>query len=237
MNVHSNDHDDTVAARDDVADSIVGCDPDGPHDIDARGHADDPFDSFQEGVPVAHHVITPALLAGLSGAPVALCRAFHRALFDLLHAVGGLDGLIVTPAALVGPSGSTKWTGAFAWLRTSPAPDADALYDEHIRAGYEPDEASDHVEHTVMHHSLDLAAALGTNPSATYASLPALSHSLLVMIASRISRGDVKHIDVLTDVAIAMLAITSLECRLEGGARVVDTGALLHHAEEAAASA
>lgn len=216
MNVHSNDHDD---------------------DIDAWAHTDDPFDSFTEGVPFAHHVITPALLAGLTGAPLALCRTFHRALFELFDGVGGFDGLIVTPTALVGPSGSTKWAEAFAWLRTSPAPDADALYDEHLAAGYEPDEASDHVEHTVMHHSLDLAVALGTNPSATYASLPALSHSLLVMIASQISRGDVKHLDLLTDVAVAMLAITSHECRLVGGARVVDTGALIQLPEDAATSA
>ena len=211
---------------------------DDSHDpYDSFDDSHDPYDSATEGVPFAHHVISPALLAGMSGAPLELCRTFHRVLFERLDAVGGFDGLIVMPAAIIGPGDSTKWHGAFSWLRSSPAPDADALYDEHLAAGYEPDEASDHVEHTVMHHSLALATELGTNPSLTHASLPALSRSLLVMMIREITFDDVRHLEVLTEVAIALLAITSLECRLEGGARVVDTGALLELAREAAASA
>lgn len=111
------------------------------------------------------------------------------------------------------------------------------MYADHLAAGYEPDEASDHVTHTVTHHSLGLANELGTNPSFTHASLPAVAHALLAMMANEIDRRDVRYIDVLTEVAFAMLAITSFDCRVEGGARVVDTGALLELAQEAAASA
>jgi len=201
------------------------------------GFDDDPFDSVAEGVPFAHHVISPSLLAGFSGAPVGLCRTLHRYLFEVLDGVGAFDGLIVTPAALIGPGDSTKWLDAFSWLRTSPAPDVHGMYDDHLVAGYDPDEASDHVVHTVTHHSLSLAIELDTNPSFTYASLPALSHALLEMMASEVTKDDVRHIDMLTEMAIALLAITSLECQLEGGARVIDTGNVLDLAQEAAATA
>lgn len=219
-------------AGDDIAGDVIDGDV-----IDDESFDDDPYDSFVGGVPFAHHVISPALLAGLSGAPIALCRTFHRALFEMLDGVGGFDGLIVTPAAPIGPSRSPEWSRALRWLRTWPAPDANAMYDEHLAAGYEPDEASDHVEHTVMHHSLDLAMEVGTNPSFTHASLPSVSHALLLQIASEIEHDDVRHVDALTEVAIALLAITSFECRLDGGARVVDVGALLELASERAASA
>lgn len=122
------------------------------------------FGSFDRDHRLAHRAVTPGLLSGLCWLDLELCALFHAVVFELLEDVGDFDGLIATPDFFV-DVGTRRMRAANQWMFDHPAPVG------------EDDECSD--RDAVADHSQELALAVGSNPSLTFASTAALRERLL----------------------------------------------------------
>lgn len=121
------------------------------------------FGSFDVDHRLAHRAITPGLLAGLCRLDVELCKLFHAVVFELLEDIGEFDGLIATPDFFV-DAGPRRMRSVNGWMFDHPAPaDDDRL------AG----------RNAIADHSHELAVAIESNPSLTFASTAALHERLL----------------------------------------------------------
>lgn len=168
----------------------------------------DRYGSFDRDHLLAHRAVTPTLLSGLCWLDLGLCQTFHAVLFELLESVGDHDGLIATPGFFV-DTGTRRMRAANAWLFDHPAPTGG----DGSRS--DRDEIAD--------HSQELAIAVGTNPSLTFASTAALRERLLEGVLE-ISERDVpvtdEQIDWLTDLTLRLLSELRGHVITVGGCRV-----------------
>jgi hypothetical protein len=187
---------------------------------------DDDFDDLDESLNryggldrsnrFAHRVVTPQLLAGLTGAELSLCRAYHRALFQLLEDLGDFDGLIATSEFFADTS-ARRLQAADEWLSEHPSPD--------------PSDGSPPDRLAAADHSLELAVAMDTNPSLTFGSMTSLVDRLVGEVLEVDEFGgtcSAAEIEFLTAVALVLLASTAAFATTIGGARV---WAAVHDAE------
>lgn len=151
------------------------------------------FGSFDLDHRLAHRAITPGLLAGLCRLDVELCMLFHAVVFELLEEVGDFDGLIATPDFFA-DTGARRMRAANGWMFDHPAP---AASDD--RSGRD----------AIADHSQELALAIGSNPSLTFASTAALHERLLDGVLD-LGPCDLvvsdQQIDFLTDLTFRLLA-------------------------------
>lgn len=177
--------------------------------IDGLDDSRDRFASFERNHVLAHRAVAPGLLSGLCWLDLEVCQAFHATVFELLEHIGDFDGLIATSAFFV-DTGMGRMDAAEAWLFDHPAPPDD----DDARA------ASD----AVTDHSLALAAAVGSNPSLTFASTAALRERLLEGVLEH-GKPDLvvsdQQIDWLTDLTLRLLAELRHDVVVVGGVRVV----------------
>lgn len=122
------------------------------------------FGSFDVDHRLAHRAITPGLLAGLCRLDMELCRLFHAVVFELLEDFGDFDGLIATPDFFV-DTGPRRMRSVKGWMFDHPAP-----------AGGDDPRAG---RNAIADHSHELAVAIESNPSLTFASTAALHERLL----------------------------------------------------------
>lgn len=168
----------------------------------------DRFGSFERDHRLAHRAVTPGLLAGFCWLPLELSQAFHAALFQLLEDIGDFDGLIATSSFFAGAR-RTHMEAADAWLAAHPAP---------------PDEDdSPAARNAVAAHSQELAVAVGSNPSLTFASAAALREQLLDGVLE-VGGPDLEvtgqQIDWLADLTLRVLAELRHDVAIVGGVRV-----------------
>lgn len=156
---------------------------------------------------LAHRVVSPPLLAALTGRDLPFCQVFHHVMFSLLEDIGDFDGLIATSEFFVGPGAHLR--AADHWLATHPAP----AVDDDSRPARE----------AVADHSLALSVAMDTNPSLTYGSLASLAEVLLPDVLDICEPGrscSSDEIETLAAATLLMLAHLRPLARLVGGARV-----------------
>lgn len=177
--------------------------------IDGLDDSLDRFASFDRDHVLAHRAVAPGLLSGLCWLDLEVCQAFHATVFELLEDIGDFDGLIATSAFFV-DTGMGRMDAAEAWLFDHPAPPDE----DDARA------ASD----VVTGHSLALAAAVGSNPSLTFASTAALRERLLEGVLEH-GKPDLvvsdQQIDWLTDLTLRLLAELRHDVMVVGGVRVM----------------
>lgn len=186
------------------------------------GEPDDRLDDLIAGLPdtpnrfgsldpdheLAHRAVTPGLLSGLCWLDVELCRLFHAAVFELIEDVGDFDGVIATPDFFA-DTGTRRIRQANEWMLDHPAPDER----EGDRSGRD----------AVADHSQELAVAIGSNPSLTFASTAALRERLIDGVLDRGPRDLVvsdEQIDWLADLTFRLLAELRGHVVASGGVRV-----------------
>ena len=172
--------------------------------VDSR----DRFGSFDRDRILAHRAVTPGLLAGFCWLELGLCGAFHAAMFQLLEAIGGSNGLIAT-SSYFADARSERMRDASEWLFDHPAP----------TTSVESFAARD----AIAAHSSELAVAIGSNPSLTFASSAALRERLIDDVLEIGERDLVvtdQQIDWLADLTLRLLSELRHDVAIVGGVRV-----------------
>jgi hypothetical protein len=184
------------------------------------------FGGLDPSSTFAHRVVTPALLAGLTGVALPVCQSFHHLVFCTLEAVGDFDGLIVAPPVFIGPR-SERFEVASRWMIDHPAPDIAEIWAD-INTTDEPDPAGDELQATVTrtlsNHSFGLSLAVNSNPSLTFGSGDALIDRILDDMFDLADSWSGDEIARLIDITLALIGCSADVVRLIGGAqvRVVD---------------
>ena len=169
-----------------------------------------------------HRVVTPPLLAGLTGVALATCQSFHHLLFCTLEDVGDFDGLIVAPPVCIGTR-SERFESAARWAIEHPAPDVGEIWAD-INTTDEADTAGDDLQATVTrrlsNHSLALSLAMNSNPTLTFGSTDALVDRLLDDMFGLADSWSGDEIARLADVALTLIGCIADVTGLVGGAHV-----------------
>lgn len=167
----------------------------------------DRFASFDRSHVLAHRAVSPGLLAGLCWLDLPVCQAFHAALFELLEDIGDHDGMIAT-AGYYADAATGRMRDADEWVWDHPVP-ADDVVDRATRD-------------LVADHSLELASAMGSNPTLTFASPAALRERLLegMLDVSHDVEVTGEQIDGLVDLTFRLLAEVRHDLAIVGGVRV-----------------
>jgi hypothetical protein len=180
------------------------------------------FGGLDPSSTFAHRVVTPALLAGLTGVPLPVCQSYHYLLFSTLEDVGDFDGLIVAPPVFIGPR-SERFEVASRWFVEHPAPDVPDIWAD-INTTDEPDSAGEELQaqvtKTLSNHSLGLAVAAGSNPSLTFGSADALTDQIIDDMFDHADSWSGDEIARLTDMTLAVIGCGADVVRLIGGARI-----------------
>jgi hypothetical protein len=192
--------------------------------VDIRVDDDDEslnrFGSDAEFNRYAHLAVNTTVLAAITGFPTEACEEFHHTLFSLLEAVGDFDGLIATPLVCIGQVDARA--RAQEWLAAHPAVDVGAM-----RAGDDDPTGDDldtdeqlwaRIMTAIEAHSLDLAAAVGTNPSLTFGSLEAVSERLQTDICDIAPSCITAQVTTMTEVALDLTARLPESVHIVGGA-------------------
>lgn len=184
------------------------------HDeFDDRDDSPNRFGGLDPTTSLAHRVVTPPLLSGLTGVELPVCRAFHHALFSLLEDIGDFDGLIAAPLTYIGPD-PRRFGLAASWLAEHEAPDVAAMVDRFendLEAGdgvamADPVEVYQRIAVALSDHSCELAAAVGTNPSLTFGSFGALVDTVIDNVLEVVDTCRPDQVESLTALSIAMLS-------------------------------
>lgn len=175
--------------------------------IDGLPDTPNRFGSFDLDHRLAHRAVAPGLLAGLCRLDLELCQLFHAAVFELLEDVGDFDGLIATRYFFV-DTGTRRMREANEWTLDHPAP---------------PDDDSQTGRDAVADHSQELALAIGSNPSLTFASIAAVRERLLDRMLD-LGPNDLvvsdDEIDWLIDLTFRLLAELRHDVAAAGGGRL-----------------
>ena len=166
-----------------------------------------------------HRVITPHLLSGVTGIPLASCQEFHHVFFSLLESIGDFDGLIAAPDVYVAARGEVI-EPARAWLVVHPSPSPTAVDDVDACGHGVPSVGRDVCERAVAHHSLELAAAAGSNLSLTFGSVDAVADRLIDDMREIGSSCPESDVDLLTVLGLSALGGVGPTTELIGGAQV-----------------
>lgn len=216
------DLDDCDLEFDDRSDDAAECDLRCDDQFDDADETTNRFGGLDSSSTLAHRVVTPPLLAGLTGVALPICQAFHHILFSMLEYVGDYDGLVVAPPVCIGPR-SERFGDAARWVADHPAPDVGAIWAE-INTDDDPDAACDELQATVTttlsNHSLGLSLAAGSNPSLTFGSADALTDRILDELFEVPVSWCGDEIARLTDIAVALIGCGADVVRLIGGAQV-----------------
>lgn len=192
--------------------------------VDIRVDDDDEslnrFGSAAEFNRYAHLAVNTTVISAITGFPTETCEEFHHTLFSLLEAVGDFGGLIATPLVCIGHVDAR--VRAQEWLAAHPAVDVGAT-----RTAAEDPTADDpdtdeqlwaRIMAAIETHSLDLAAAVGTNPSLTFGSLEAVSERLQTDICEIAPTCMPTQVTTMTDVALDLVARLPESVHIVGGA-------------------
>lgn len=194
-----------------------------PHRPDrSRGDLPSPADRFGGHDPdgtLAHRVLTPPLLAGITGVDLATCRTFHGALFRLIDSVGESGGIIAAPPIFIGPD-PDRLRAAEYWTTEHPEPAVEAIWADRGRGLRAHRVAADRIDAALSEHARGLAEATGADPRLTFGSF----HGFASRLIDDVYRLDRKHqcetIVVLVDYSLAVLGSTADHIHCLGGAVV-----------------